>query len=45
MTLKKGIYGWISIDFIDKIITRKIIESNYTENINGDLDDVSLSLN
>ena len=43
---KKGYYyGWISIDFIDKIITRKIIESNYTENINGDLDDVSLSLN
>ena len=32
---KKGYYyGWISIDFIDEFITRKIIRSNFLEEDN-----------
>ena len=32
---KKGYYyGWISIDFIDEFITKKIIESNFEEDNN-----------
>ena len=33
---KKGTYyGWISVDFIDEIIIRKIIESNFCEDNNN----------
>ena len=40
---KKGnYYGWIAIDFIDKLITRKIIETNFPENTIYDMDDNSL---
>ena len=32
---KKGYYyGWIGVDFIDEFITRKIIETNFDEDIN-----------
>ena len=36
---KKGTYyGWISVDFIDEIIIRKIIESNFCEDNNNNSD-------
>ena len=36
---KKGYYyGWIAVDFIDEFITRKIIETNFDEDINENID-------
>ena len=41
---KGNYYGWISADFIDEFITKKIIESNFSEddNIINDLSGDSL---
>ena len=36
---KKGYYyGWIAVDFIDEFITRKIVETNFDEDINENID-------
>ena len=36
---KKGYYyGWIGVDFIDEFITRKIVETNFDEDINENID-------